>query len=737
MARSSAIYARQQRLKTVTGVSPTGGINSVAALSAMKPDECVEMTNMWPGAGGAQTRLGSVVHAENIGYTYATSTYTPCTANLTADCVINGVTFPAPFNTNADTTVNDLIALIEANAPTSALVTVALVAHKMVVTAKAIGTSGNGITTTTNGDDGAAFSAAATAGGISSTSGNYTVIPFHGEDGARTRLFVATNEGIFDCTTTGAVPTLSIAFASTAGLAGTGSVTNFSSIGDHFCVYCDEVNGYYLYTESTQTWQRVGSGTPSVSTYTPLTTGNGTVVIDGTTFDVSFINNSSETITTLMASIRANATVSAVVKVDSNGTTMTVQALEPGTAGNGITTTCTGTGASFSDVATTGGTDGVYGVDPHDFVFPCVWMRRLWFCEKGSSTGWFLPFDSVFGQAQPFNFGASQPAGGALKCMANWTVDSGNGVGNNLIVISEAGNVSVYEGTDPEVPGAFQLAGVWFVGGFPVGRNISAGDGGDVIIITNLGVMSLAHYLQGLSLADRTLYATRNIQTLIQEEVQANSLSYGWQIVITPDEQAIILTVPQQDGTPVCYGAPYATRNWCYLTGRPSASMGVFLDKLYYVAAGTQSNLMEVTGSLDNVQLDGSGGTPIPWTIFSSFQGYDSPAVRKRVQMLRPYFTTTGAPPAFSAVARYDYDLTPPPPSDVPAPAPGTGSLWDVGKWDEALWGGGALAALVPFQKLLGATGEGHVVAVALTGYAVQFTTLVQVDVMYEDGNLW
>ena len=125
------VHARQQRLKTVTAISPTGGLNSVAALSGMQPDECVTLTNLLPGAGGAKSRLGSVVHTQNVGH--AISIYTPCTANLTADCVINGTTFPAPFNTDADTTINDLIALIEADAPTIALVTPVLFNHTMVL----------------------------------------------------------------------------------------------------------------------------------------------------------------------------------------------------------------------------------------------------------------------------------------------------------------------------------------------------------------------------------------------------------------------------------------------------------------------------------------------------------------------------------------------------------------------------------------------------------------------------
>jgi len=732
-----ALYARQQALKTVTGLSPTGGINSVAALSAMQPDECVQMENLLPGAGGAQSRLGSTVHTANVGYTYAVSTYTPPTT-ATATCVINGVSFTATFATNADTTINNLMALIRANSGVNALVTVSLTpSHHMLVQAKALGVAGNGITTTSNAANGASCSAGATAGGVSSTLGNYTVIPFHGVDGTHDKLFVATNQGIFDCSVTGATPILSIAFASPAGLAGVGSSTNFSSVGDHFCVYCDEVNGYYLYTETAGTWQRVGTGTPSISVFTPPNAATATCVINGTTYVPTFDTDAGTTIVNLMAVIQSDPVANALVKLSSDGTLMTVTAVIPGSAGDGITTTTDGAnGAAFSAVATAGGTDGVYGdVDPHDFVFPCVWMRRLWFCERGSSNGWFLPFDSVFGEAHAFNFGASQPAGGALKCMANWTVDSGAGVGNNLVVVSEAGNVSVYGGTDPDVAGQFQLTGVWFIGGTPVGRNITTGDGGDVLVVTNLGVMSLAHYLQGLSLADRSLYATKNIQNIIADEVQRSATLRGWQIVTTPDEQAIILTVPQQVGDPICYAAPYATRNWCKLTGRPSASFGVWLNKLYFVEAGTQSNLMEVTGSLDDVQLDGSGGQPIPWTVFGSFQGYGTPAVRKRVQMIRPYFTTTGNPVNYSVVPRFDYDLTAPPPATTPAIIP-AGALWDSALWDVALWGSGT-TTVVPFSQLIGGFGQGHVVAVAMTGFSTEPTTLVQVDVFYEEGSFW
>jgi hypothetical protein len=103
--------------------------------------------------------------------------------------------------------------------------------------------------------------------------------------------------------------------------------------------------------------------------------------------------------------------------------------------------------------------------------------------------------------------------------------------------------------------------------------------------------------------------------------------------------------------------------------------------------------------------------------------------------MIRPYFTTTGNPVNYSVAARYDYDLTAPPPAVTPV-IPSSGALWDSALWDSALWSTGT-TNLVPFAQLNGSFGEGHVVAVALTGFAIEPTTLVQVDVLYEEGSYW
>ena len=580
---------------------------------------------------------------------------------------------------------------------------------------------------------------------VGSSTGVRTIIPFTGVDGTHDKLFATTNAGIYDCTVSGASPVLLLGFTTTTGLAGYGNSTNFSTLADHYAIYCDEVNGYYLYTEGSGTWQKVVEGVDATSIFTPPTSSTATAVINGVSFTATFATNPDTTVNNLIALIEADPATIALVQVKLVAHQMVVEALAQGTGGNGITTTSNNAnGASFNLPATAGGVDGIYGipdpttgipgppVDPSTFVFCTPFQSRLWFCQRNSSIGYYLEFNSIFGTASPFNFGANQAAGGSLKCMSNWTVDSGNGVGNNLAVLSEAGDISVYQGNDPDTAGAFNLVGVWYVGGFPVGRNITTDDGGDVLIVTSLGVISLSQYLQGLSLADRSLYATRKIANLIAQEVAENSNLQGWQLIVTPDEQAVLLAVPQQDLSVHMYAMPYATRNWSVLSGRNANCMAVFLNKLYFGTNVASSNLYEVTGNLDFVQLDGSGGQPIAFTVFGSFQGLGAPAVKKRVQMARVSFVTSTSPVNFSLAARFDYDTTPAPPAPVPMP-PSGGSLWDSAVWDVSVWdAGGTAQATASFETMVGLAGEGRMVAMALNGYATESTVLQSITVLYE-----
>lgn len=81
-----------------------------------------------------------------------------------------------------------------------------------------------------------------------------TIIPYTGSVEAENALFAATPAGIYDVSSSGAAPVLTHAFGTTTGDAGWGIWTNYTTIGGSFALYCDEVNGYMHYDETTGLW---------------------------------------------------------------------------------------------------------------------------------------------------------------------------------------------------------------------------------------------------------------------------------------------------------------------------------------------------------------------------------------------------------------------------------------------------------------------------------------------------
>jgi hypothetical protein len=89
-----------------------------------------------------------------------------------------------------------------------------------------------------------------------------TIIPFRGAaaSGSGDRLFACTSEGIYTCTSRSTSPTLTYTFPVQNGDSGWGVAHSMATSGGQFILYCDEANGYALYTASTDTWAAVAQG---------------------------------------------------------------------------------------------------------------------------------------------------------------------------------------------------------------------------------------------------------------------------------------------------------------------------------------------------------------------------------------------------------------------------------------------------------------------------------------------
>ncbi len=78
-------------------------------------------------------------------------------------------------------------------------------------------------------------------------------------DGSRDRLFACTRTGIYDVTVQGTRTSTDrlVTFPTQNTLSGFGSCVVFATVAGHFLCFCDESNGYYIYTESTNSWAKV------------------------------------------------------------------------------------------------------------------------------------------------------------------------------------------------------------------------------------------------------------------------------------------------------------------------------------------------------------------------------------------------------------------------------------------------------------------------------------------------
>jgi hypothetical protein len=89
-----------------------------------------------------------------------------------------------------------------------------------------------------------------------------TIIPYISTLSAEDKLFAAAGDGIYDVTASSASPAQVLAFGTANAVSGYGQFVNFINLsGNKFVIYCDEANGYKLYTQATDTWSTVAQGT--------------------------------------------------------------------------------------------------------------------------------------------------------------------------------------------------------------------------------------------------------------------------------------------------------------------------------------------------------------------------------------------------------------------------------------------------------------------------------------------
>lgn len=326
-------------------------------------------------------------------------------------------------------------------------------------------------------------------------------------------------------------------------------------------------------------------------------------------------------------------------------------------------------------------TPAITGVTTTKLRNPVVWKNRLWAVENASLNAWYMPVQSIGGAASKWDLTSIFSEGGFLQSIMPVSIATASDFDDYLAFMTSEGQIAIYGGTDPATAGLFVIQGVYKIGK-PIGRRCFFKAGADVIIICSDGLVSLSNLVrQGRGKKTETI--SYKIQPDINTAIQSYGANFGWQGVLHPLGNKIIINVPViQDSTSYQYVQNTLNQSWCTYGRLASpwnaACFCVLGDILYWGGATFVAKGDFGVSDAGNV----ISGSMLP--AFSYFKTDR----QKLFTMIRPLFTTTGiGNPTFLARLCVDFS-TLAPTGAVPF---GTTSyaIWDTSKWDVALWATG------------------------------------------------
>lgn len=366
-------------------------------------------------------------------------------------------------------------------------------------------------------------------------------------------------------------------------------------------------------------------------------------------------------------------------------------------------------------------TPAITGVTTTTLRNPAVWKSRLWFIQNNTNLAWYLPVQSIGGAASSFDLSTQFRLGGSLQAILTFSVSSATSFDDYIGFLSTEGELAVYQGTDPSVAADIGIVGVYRLGK-PIGRRCWFRYGADAIIICSDGFVSVTSLISvGIQQPKNTL--SYKILSLVNADVQAYSANFGWQGVVFPLGNKIVINVPENTNSRMHqYVMNTINDAWCSygLISSPwnASCFCVLGDKLYY--GGNTIVAQADVGPNDN-------GAQILGTIKPAFS-YIGTDRQKRFTMVRPLIQTTGqVTPALALNVDFANVL----PTGTPTFSTTANPMWNVALWNVSFWASGPLLQK-DWQTVYG-IGFSATVYMTLASTVSQ-VALLSLDYVYEQG---
>ena len=395
------------------------------------------------------------------------------------------------------------------------------------------------------------------------------------------------------------------------------------------------------------------------------------------------------------------------------------------------------TGLNRLVVGTTAAPYTWIGLDPKDCVEVTSHQSRLWAVKNNTAEAYYLPVSEVWGTFTLYDFGPLFTKGGYLAQLTTWTIDDGNGAEDHLVAVSSQGEAAVFGGTDPSDITTWQLVGVYNVGAPLPGRRSYAKISGDLVFLTQRGLISTAAMLVSTKVKDSVTIKISKIQFLLSEETTLKSELSNWCVDYFPNYNMIMVNIPGangEDAMQLVANDVLETQPWSVFSDWNAICWKLMGTTLLY---GEPNGIVYEawTGHQDFVELDGTGGTYIDAIVQQAYSYLGEAGTQKQVDLYRPNFimTDTGGI-AISTKVNYDFMISNPTPAGTPSNiSTRVFSKWDVAVWDANTWVGPTLFTQNIWVQ---AIGLGHVASMTMASRSNTSVTWISTDFSCKHGGL-
>lgn len=452
------------------------------------------------------------------------------------------------------------------------------------------------------------------------------------------------------------------------------------TIDDPTPVISGQTGGYYSYVNFATAG---GYFMPVANGVDPLLIYDGTAfypVTDTAIRSLNFDGQTGDFTVGLTVTGGTSGATGVIVRVSDSGTTGTLYLNNvSGTFQDNETITDTSTGSALANGADAAFLGAITGVDTDALSHVNVYRNRMFFVEKDTLNVWYLPVNSITGAAGNITLAGIFGEGGSVLFTETWSMDAGDGLDDKFVVISTTGEAAVFQGSDPSDANDWSIVGRYKFTR-PLGMRCTMRAGGELLIGTEEGLVPISMAVN----KDPSQLSMASVSQAIEPTwatEAADRQSFNWEIAKWPRMNMALVTLPTNSEETTdwyCFVVNLETNAWARYTGWDTRCSIVYNDQLYF---GTRD------GRVVQAELGGDDdGAPYYPVCVYNWDALDALGYLKTVVQARATFVTgSDILPDLSASTDYAVSLPTKPNAPTVADTP---SLWDVGRWDQAVWDG-------------------------------------------------